>query len=405
MKILQINSVVNTGSTGRIAENIGLSVMEQSWESFIAFGRGQPESKSSLINVGSKCDFYVHVLKTRLSDAHGLGSINASKDLVVKIKEIKPDIIHLHNIHGYYLNIEILFNFLSKANIPIVWTLHDCWSFTGHCAYFDFVNCNKWKTECFDCPNIQSYPESWFVDNSRKNFRIKKELFTSVDNITLVPVSKWLDNVLTNSFFKGYPSKVIHNGIDLSVFNIIDSKLSLCNKYKLNQDRPILLGVAGVWDKRKGLADFIKIQNKNLDYQIVLVGLNKTQIKSLPSSILGIERTESIEELAQLYNLADVFVNPTYEDNFPTTNLEALACGTPVITYNTGGSPEAIDENTGYVVEKGDIGGLIEKIELISKQGKRFYQSKCRERAERLYNKDDRYNDYIELYKEILNKR
>lgn len=399
MILFQINSVLNTGSTGRIVENIGVSILNIGGKSFVYYGRGDGNnSKSVYYGPNNRFSFLTHVLKTRISDSHAFGSSVSTKKLIFLLKQLKPDIIHLHNIHGYYLNIKLLFKYLSSIDTPIVWTLHDCWSFTGHCAHFENVNCYKWKKLCCDCPQIHEYPKSWFIDRSRQNFIEKKELFTSVKNLTLVPVSNWLKAYLTESFLSNFPIRVINNGIDLSVFNIKEEKVFDCS-------RPIILGVTSVWSREKGLFDLIKLSEQlSVRYQIVLVGLNKKQIKSLPSNILGIERTESIEELANYYSQALAYINPTYGDTFPTTNLEALACGTPVITYNTGGSPEAIDGNTGYVVEKGDIGGLIEKIELISEKGKHFYQAKCRERAERLFNKDDRYSDYIELYKEILNK-
>lgn len=398
MKILQINSVVNTGSTGRIAENIGLSVMEQSWESFIAFGRGQPESKSSLINVGSKCDFYVHVLRTRLFDQHGLGSINASKDLVVKIKEVKPDIIHLHNIHGYYLNIEVLFTYLEKINIPVVWTLHDCWSFTGHCAHYTFVKCEKWKESCFNCPQKNEYPKSWFVDNSRGNYQLKKNLFCSLKNMIIVPVSKWLSSEVKQSFLGKYPTRVIYNGIDLATFRRKTQTYLKTTKF-------ILLSLATTWSKRKGLDDFIKLSSLlNQDELIVLVGLTKSQIQNLPKNIIGIERTESQEELTQLYSQAGIVLSLSVEETFGLTIAEGFACGTPAIVYNSTATPELITPETGEVVEPHNIRGLREAIDRI-RNSNINYTKTCRERAERLYNKDDRYNDYIELYKEILNKR
>lgn len=398
MKILQINSVVNSGSTGRIAENIGLSIMEQSWESFIAFGRGQPESQSSLINMGSKCDFFAHALKTRIFDAHGFGSRKTSKDLVDKIEEIKPDIIHLHNIHGYFLNIEVLFNYLSKTNTPIVWTLHDCWSFTGHCAYYSAIKCDKWKKCCFNCPQKKEYPKSWFVDNSRENYQLKKNLFCSLKNVTIVPVSEWLGYEVKQSFLGKYSTRVIYNGIDLATFR---RKTQTC----LKTTKFILLSLATTWSKRKGFDDFIKLSSLlKKDELIVLVGLTKSQLKNLPKNIIGIERTESQEELAQLYSQAGIVLSLSVEETFGLTIAEGFACGTPAIVYNSTATPELITQETGEVVEPHNIRGIREAIDRI-RNSNINYTKTCRERAERLYNKDDRYNDYIELYKEILNKR
>lgn len=401
IKILQINSVVNKDSTGRIAEEIGQTAIEAGWKSYIAYGRNDRPSESELIKIGNDWDIKMHGFQTRLFDRHGLGSRSATKELIGIIKEISPNIIHLHNIHGYYINIEILFNYLRKTNIPVVWTLHDCWPITGHCAYFTFVGCEKWKTQCYDCPQKTSYPASWLVDRSEKSYQLKKALFTSLPNLTLVPVSNWLSEILMESFLQDYPIKLIHNGINTCVFKpssskVFRSKHDLVHKF-------LLLGVASDWSPRKGLKNFIKLsKHLNSEYQIVLVGLSREQIEHLPENILGIERTESVEELAELYASSDVYVNPTYEDNFPTTNLESLACGTPVITYKTGGSPEAIDDLTGIVVEQDNIDKLIDAIEMVKNKGKQSYSEACVNRAHRLYKKEDRYQEYIELYNSLL---
>jgi glycosyltransferase involved in cell wall biosynthesis len=402
-KILQLNSVVNTGSTGRIAEEIGQTAIATGWNSYIAYGRNQRPSQSELIKIGSDWDIKMHGLQTRLFDRHGLASKAATKVFVEKVKRIKPDIIHLHNIHGYYINIEILFDCLKELNCPVIWTLHDCWPITGHCTHFMFVGCEKWKTGCYKCPQKTRYPASYFIDRSKKNYILKKELFNSLSNLTLVPVSKWLSGILKDSFLQNYPIKVINNGINTEVF-----KPSKNTDFRFKhgfEKKFILLGVASIWDERKGLKDFIELSKLlNSDYQIVLVGLTKKQIEQLPENILGIERTESVEALAEIYTSCDVFINPTYEDNFPTTNLESLACGTPVITYKTGGSPEAIDESTGIVVEQGNINKLIEAIKQIQQNGKQHYSDACVKRAHRLYKKEDRYREYIDLYEELLAK-
>lgn len=400
-KILQINSVVNSGSTGRIAEEIGQTAIAAGWKSYIAYGRNDRPSQSELIRIGNDWDIKMHGFQTRLFDRHGLGSKSATKELIGKIKVISPDIIHLHNIHGYYINMELLFNYLRNTNIPVVWTFHDCWPITGHCAHFTFVGCEKWKTQCNNCPQKKIYPSSWFVDRSDKNYNLKKELFTSLPNLTLVAVSKWLSGILKESYLQQNHLTVIHNGINTEVFkpsadNVFRIKYRLENKF-------ILLGVATSWGSKKGLSDFIELSRLlNIDFQIVLVGLTKVQIEQLPDNILGIERTESVKELAEIYSASDVFLNPTYEDSFPTTNLESLACGTPVITYKTGGSPEAIDDLTGIVVEQGNIAKLIDAINKVKDKGKQSYSEACINRAHRLYNKEDRYQEYIELYGSLL---
>ena len=400
-KLIQINSVINSGSTGRIAEDIAHIAINKGWESHIAYARNERPSESQLIKIGSDWDIKMHGVQTRLLDNHGFASKDATHKLIKEIERIRPTVIHLHNLHGYYLNIEILFHYLASADIPVVWTLHDCWSFTGHCCYFDFICCEKWKTHCHNCPLKKSYPASYLIDNSRNNFTKKRELFNSVKNMTMVPVSNWLGGLLAESYLKDYPVKVIHNGIDLNTFKPMD-KQAVAEKYNAH-NKFVMLGVANIWDQRKGFDDFVKLSEYlNDDEVIILVGLSKNQLKGLPSNIIGVERTESVEELAQLYSLADVFINPTYEDNFPTTNIESLACGTPVVTYNTGGSPEAIDEKTGFVVEKGSVDGLVKVIAEIKGKGKDYYFDACVSRARARYDKEDRFEEYFELYKNII---
>lgn len=405
MKIFQISSEVNTGSVGRIAEQIGEQVLAQGWESYIAYGREGLKSSSKTIKIGNKISIIKHGILTRITDRHGFGSKKETLDLIENIKEINPDIIQLQHLHGYFINIEILCDFLAKSNIPVVWTFHDCWAFTGHCAYYDFVSCDKWLTQCQSCPQKHEYPKSSFIDNSFENFNDKKKLFNSIKDLTIVPVSNWLGEETSKSFLKSHRVSVIHNGIDLEKFTIQDNYLEIKDKYNI-RDKFLILGVASPWNNRKGLKFFIELSKKlSSSYQILLVGLNKQQIERLPSNIIGIERTENIKQLAELYSAADVFINPTLEDTFPTTNLESLACGTPIITFNTGGSPEAVDDNTGIIVDKGDVEGLENAIKIIKSKGENFYQKVCRERAENLFDKKNNFEKYIDLYKEILSKR
>jgi len=400
MKLLQINTTVNSGSHGRIAEDIGLIALGAGHKSYIAASYVNALSHSEVIKIGNTFDRQFHGFKTRFFDRHGFGSTFSTKLLVKKIERIKPDIIHLHNIHGYYLNVKVLFEYLKKENVPVVWTFHDCWPFTGHCSYFDRVNCLKWQTECHHCPNKNVYPASWLLDNSRKNFRQKKELFTGLRKMMLVAPCRWMEGNLRNSFLAVYEIRVIYNGIDINIFRPVDSE-AVRKKYDLNNK--YVLGIASIWTKRKGLQDFFKLRRLlDKDIDIVLAGLNRRQCKSLPYGIKGIMRTENTDELAALYSGAEVFVNPTYVDNFPTVNLEALACGTPVITYNTGGSPEAIDEKTGRVVEKGNIEKLAEEINSILIYGKQNYTANCRKRAVDNFDKNSLFQKYISLYNDLL---
>jgi glycosyltransferase involved in cell wall biosynthesis len=405
-KLLQINTVLNSGSTGRIAEAIGLLAIDNGWESYIAFGRWNRKSASEKIKIGNRWDTLWHVLMTRLFDKHGLFSKRATKKLIQQIQLIQPDIIQIHNLHGYYINYKILFTWLSKRSIPVIWTLHDCWTITGHCSYFEIIGCDRWKTECNNCPQKRKYPQSLFIDDSTNNYKHKKTLFTSVSNMTIVPVSYWLGDIIKQSFLNTYPVQVIQNGIDISLFSPKTDIILIREKYDV-ENKFVLLGVANIWDPRKGLKDFVAL-NKIIDhniYIIILVGLNKKQIKHLPEEISGIERTESVQELAELYSVADVFLNPTWEDTFSTTNLEALSCGTPVITYRTGGTVESVSEDTGFIVEKGDVEGLYTVVKEIHEKGKLHYSQKCRERAVVYYDKRERFNDYIKLFDQLLNNR
>lgn len=403
-KIFQICVEGNTGSTGTMAESIGKHAIAEGWESYIAHGRFTRPSKSRIIKIGNSLGILVHGLQTRFFDRHGLGSKQATRKLVEQIKKINPDIIHLHHLHGYYINIEVLFNFLSTSNIPVVWTFHDCWSITGHCSHFDFIGCEKWKTECNHCPQIKEYPASIFIDRSKENFHLKKSLFNSVTNLTVVSVSNWLNNIVGNSFMGDLPRKVIYNGVDLNIFspdvlnNNVRKKFDVGGKF-------LILGLATTWSKRKGLKDFIEL-SKHIDKDkiIILVGLSKSQIKTLPHNIIGIQRTESQQELRDLYVACDVFMNLSVEETFGLTTAEALACGTPAIVYNATASPELVDVNTGIVVEKQDIQNLLLAIDEIKSKGKSYYSGACRSRAINLFDKDVRFNEYLELYKNILKK-
>lgn len=400
MKVLQINSFCGYGSTGKIATDIYKVLEEQGHECLIAYGRGIAPKEINSIKIGTNFDNYMHVAKTRLFDKHGFASTKATKEFIKKAKEYDPDVIHLHNIHGYYINIELLFNYLKEANKPVVWTLHDCWTFTGHCAYFDYVGCDKWKTGCYSCPEKNAYPSSLILDNSKNNYVRKKDVFSSINELTIVTPSRWLADLVQKSYLKEYPVKVINNGIDLNTFRPI--KGDFRKKYNVG-DKFVILGVASVWDRRKGLEYFIELaDNLSEDEVIVLVGLTEKQIEQIPKSIIGITRTNNIEELVDIYSSADVFVNPTLEEVMGMTNVEAIACGTPVITFNSGGSPECIDGSTGILVGKGDIKQL--RNEIFNIKDNLFSEFNLIERARKFYNKNDRYQEYLNVYSRLSQK-
>lgn len=400
--LFQINVVANSGSTGRIAEELGCMVMASGWKSYIAYGRWACPSKSQLIRIGTKLDNFCHAVLSFLFDRHGFGSTRATRKLITQIEQIKPDVIHLHNVHGYYLNYKLLFKYLSLAGVPVVWTLHDCWSMTGHCVHFQNIGCDKWLTLCNNCPNKHDYPKSLFLDNSRRNYLEKKELFTSAENLTVISVCNWLDNIVSRSFLNSLPRSVITNGIDLEQFapygkrNTIREDLGIGSRF-------MLLGVATIWSSTKGIEDIFTLRKLLPESDIiVLIGLTKKQIGKLPAGIVGIERTEDVKHLARFYSEADVFINPTYQDTLPTVSIEALACGTPVVTYDTGGSTDIVSSDTGFVIERGNISSFYEAINHIKHSGKHAYTGLCRNRAVRYFNKSDRYKDYLQLYNSLI---
>lgn len=396
-KLLQINECLNF-STGKITQQIGELAIAKGWESWIAYSGREKEipSKSHLIRVGSFMDSCIHYAEDRFLDNEGLSSRRETKKLLKRIDEIGPDVVHLHNIHDHWLNYRILFRYLAKKNIPTVWTQHDQWATTGHC-YYNLVGCERWKDECHDCPISRWY----CLDRSRRNFRLKKQLLADIPSLTIIPVSEWLADMMRQSHLKDRDIQVIHNGIDIKTFS--PQPTNAHERYGIDKSRKIVLGVAALWDTRKGLNDFYALA-KRLPadkYAIVIVGQRTEDIKQVENGcqMVFVDRTQNALELAQLYSSASVFVNPTYQDNYPTTNLEAIACGTPVITYRTGGSPEAVDEKTGIVVEQGDIDGLTSAIERFSDGD---YKESCRKRAEEEFDNSKCFNPYILLYNKLL---
>lgn len=389
--LLQINVTANWGSTGKIAEQIGLCAMAHGWDSYIAYGRCCNPSRSHLIRIGNKFDTYLHYAEQRIFDNEGLCSRRATSRLICQIKTIKPDVVHLHNIHDHYLNYQLLFEYLNNTDINVVWTFHDCWAFTGHCFHFVTKKCKRWKTQCYGCPLQHEYPKT-LLDHSDENFSLKKNLFTKNKNLNIVACSEWMAQFVRESFLQDKLLYVIHNGVDLDIFKAKPNE-KIQKIFKV-------LAVSNVWNKDKGIDDILTLRNLlPEDYTMTIVGLNEKQLKKLHLGIKGIQRTQNVQELVKLYSEADVLINPTYADTFPTVNLEALACGTPVITYRTGGSPEAIDEKTGVVVEQGDLEGLVEAIRLMKENP--LSSSDCRKRAEESFDKDKCFERYIELYESL----
>lgn len=396
--LLQINVTANWGSTGKIAEQIGLCAMAHGWNSYIAYGRMMNPSQSHLVKIGNKLDTYLHYAEQRICDNEGLCSHGATNRLICQIETIKPDVVQLHNIHDHYLNYRLLFEFLNKTDIKVVWTFHDCWAFTGHCFHFVTKKCERWKTQCYDCILKNEYPKT-FLDRSRTNYELKKHLFGGCKNLTIVSVSGWMEVFVRESFLKNKRIELIKNGVDLKTFNLVCAKLSI------KEGKFHVIAVSNGWSPNKGELDIYKLRDMlpQREYVITMVGLSAEQASKLPVGIKGIQCTQNIQELVQLYSEADVMINPTYADTFPTVNLEALACGTPVITYRTGGSPEAVDEKTGVVVEQGDVKGLAEAIRKLKKRP--LSSVDCRKRAEECFDRNKCFEKYLNLYQNLLNNK
>lgn len=394
LKVLQISTVCGSGSVGRIMVDIYHTLEKNGDEGLLAYGRRSAPEGVKAFRFGSDVDMGLHVLSTFFKGEHGFASGGQTKRLIEKIREWNPDVIHLQNIHGFVLQVELLFAYLKEAGKPVVWTLHDCWAYTGHCAFYDYTACENWKTGCAGCKEYRrTYPYALFKNNTVNNYERKRIAFTGVSNLTIVVPSKWLAGEVKKSFLKDYPVQVIPNGIDRKNFRPMDEglrdRLNLGGKF-------VILGVANVWERRKGLSYFLELAGRlPQECQMILIGLSKKQMKEIPKNIIGLERTSNTKELAEYYSMADVFVNATLEDNFPTTNLEALSCGTPVITFDTGGSPESLNESCGRVVPKGDMDALLKAVLLEKDEPKK--KEDCLKQAEQ-YEKYDRFQEYVELY-------
>lgn len=399
MRVAIINAVT-VGSTGKIMFSIAERAREKNMEvRTISSSWARTKDYCFHSYIGFDSVRKLNQLYGAVFGKHEeLLPLNTHK-IITHLKRFSPDIIHLHNLHGCYLNHKLLFNYLKTCGAKIIWTLHDCWPFTGRCAHFTMIGCEKWKTGCHHCKLEKGiYPAS-MIDTSKSTWKRKKEMFTGVPDMTIVTPSEWLAGLVKQSFLKDYPVKVINNGIDLSVFKPTESswreEMGLTGK-------KVVLGVAFGWGRRKGLDVFIELARRLDDsYRIVLVGTNENVDRELPDNIISIHRTHDQAELARIYSAADVFANPTREENYPTVNMEALACGTPVITFRTGGSPEIIDDTCGMTVDCDDVDALLAGIKKICEEHN-YTREACLAKAES-FDMNKRFNDYIELYETAKN--
>lgn len=397
--LLQINVTANWGSTGKIAEQIGLSAMSHGWKSYIAYGRMLNPSKNHLIKIGSTFDVYEHYLENRLFDNEGLASRRSTKKFLEILDEIKPDVVHLHNIHDHYINYRLLFNFLAEREVPVVWTQHDCWAFTGGCCYYSMICCDKWQNSCKSC----AISRSFLRDRTNYQFNLKKHVFSQIKNLTLVPVSEWLEGELRKSFLKEKKIRTILNGVDINVFKPSPSPSPyIRKKYGIGCER-FLIAVASVWSSRKGLDDYIKLAKYlSDDIKLVLVGLSMKQAKNLGSNIITVPRTQDALELAQLYSEASIVLNLSYEETFGMTTVEGYACGTPSIVYNCTASPELVTKETGILVSAGNIEGVCDAIKDLLKKDQAKLKEACRKLAVEKYNKDICFEKYVGLYDSLI---
>lgn len=367
MKYLFINSVYGVRSTGKLISSQCKELHKQGHTCAVAYGREcVADIDTEYIRIGTKLDYMLHALLSRLFDVHGLASRRATKQFLKRIAGEDFDCIWLHNIHGYYLHYPLLFQWLKQhPDIQVYWTLHDCWAFTGHCAYFTMQRCQRWKEGCHHCPQLSAYPKAMHIDGSERNYRKKKNAFCGVKHLTLITPSQWLADLTRESFLSEYPVRVVRNEVDTSVFHPTESDI----KKRLGiEDKKMILGVAVGWEETKGYQDILRLREcLDVSFSIVLVGVSKEQIAAMPAGMIGFERTADQAELVRLYSAADVLVNPTHQDNYPTVNLEAIACGTPAVTYNVGGSPETTLMKN--VVEENDIEGLALRICEICNEG------------------------------------
>ena len=402
IKILQISVEVNSGSIGKIVEQIGELSIKEGFESYIAYGRGKNNSTSNIFKVGNILNFLIHIMQTRIFGEHLSGSWFSTQKLISRIRKLDPDIIHLHQIHGYYLNVPLLFNFLNDFNKPVIWTFHDNWAFTGHCSFFTFIGCNKWKTQCHTCPLFDRYPKSLYFDKSRREFGLKKKLFNQLDKLTIVAVSNWIAQNIKSSFLNEIPVTTIFNGVNTKLFFPRENNDKIIQKYGLNPSKKYLIATGTTWIKPKGLDDYTKLSELlPSDIQIILVGISKKIAKNLSDKIICIPRTESQDELAHLYSFAEVLLCLSYQESFGMPPIEAMSCGTPSIVYDNTALPELITLQTGRVIKTGDLYEVVNAINDILKIGKSSFTNSCVQRAKNIYDMDVSYKNYINLYKNI----
>lgn len=397
MRIAFLNAYGN-GSTGRIVDKLKEICESNGMEVLSIFARETcARNDATTINSLNKWDFYLDAFLSRVADNHGLNSIYSTKRVIEHLVRFKPDLIHLHNLHGYWINYKMLFDYIKRNDIKVVWTFHDCWNFTGHCTHFDFVKCDKWMSGCYNCPQLKEYPASVGYDGSKRNYISKRDSYTGVKNLVIVTPSEWMKSKVEKSFLSGYEVKIINNGIDINVFKPCPDhemkKAILSNGFD-----KVILGVAATWNERKGLRDILTVAGKEPNWFFVVIGTVPDQsiLRNQYANVHFIDRTDNVQTLAKWYSTADVLANPTREDTYPTINLEAMACGCPVVSYATGGSVEIIKNyGLGILTKQSNSEFLRDAIHLLFERGSVSLNKNLSLDAQ------DKFKEYMDLYNSL----
>ena len=405
MKILQINTIYKQKSTGRTCWELEKILEAKGHYSFTIHQVGETSDPRHSYVVNRKFGYYFHKVMSRITGLDGYYSYWATRRAIRIIKKQKPDIIHLRNLHGGYLHLPSLFKFLSLYNRPIVYSIHDTWAYTGKCPEYENVQCDKWKSECNECPQWKRYPKSFFFDRSKKMFYDKKHWYADIKDLTVVGVSDYMKNESSQSvLFNGRRIERVYNWINLDVFHPFDDIQNRETRARYGMsDKFLVIGVSSYWSKNTEYEEICTLAKQiGREAQVCLVG--GVDIKLPYKNMHHIPNTNSIDELARIYSCADAFICLSTAESFGKVAAEALACGTPIVVYDSTGIKEIPGNDCGSIVEKHNISGVKEKLLEIKEKGKKSYSFACRKRAEKLFNYMVNAEQMISLYKEILEK-
>ena len=402
MKIVQINAVYEYSSTGRTTKEMHEHFLSKGIDSYV-FCRNLSSPKDNIYKIGGTCDYKFHSFMSHLLDAQGLFSSVSTSSVVKHLQKINPDVVILRNLHSNYINYPILLKYLASEDIPTIVVLHDVWTFTGHCCFYTEDRCNKWLTSCGHCPAIHKYNSSWIMDRSASNFKKKLSLFNSIPRLAVVGVSDWVTNEAKKSpvFANAKIFQRIYNWIDLKKFHPFDSS-SLREKMGINNYFTVL-SVAQGWNEAKGLFKIFEVANKMPDVKFVLVG-RMAYYGIFPDNVISVGTTSNVQELAQFYSMADVFLVCSVQETFGKVSAEALACGTPVIANNSTANPEIADEKCGLSFNNNDVTEIISAIEnMRSRLQNHDLKEICVQRALNEFDFNKQIKKYLSLFKTFTN--